>query len=500
MTEDKASSPAARRLIEHLSHVGADWCAGQDRTIINQLFDGSHPPALLVELIRGLPLISRNETLGIRYVWLLEEVWRMAVRTEVWLLPSTDYTSALHVYTDMASREAIDVLGRAHILTDIVHRAAALKTTELRVAIGHLVEAVVSSEPNRFYPMLDVAEDWMKRAGLSRADIPTLRSMDAIAVKIQAEREALFDAAGPMLGPVLRQFLDGRIASYNSLQGQTRELDTLLAATKLERGAALTFLLDKMVVEGRCKTFSELALRSGRWAHEFNRNSQPEPDLHTLVFELAKRSHRLAEPDTTKVKLDTLKAAIEKEDPNPNWPRPLQAIRKALSDPHSVFKTDYETIRRRMTIHRNPLDWIYSEDNYYRFLSFDLILRLMLIGLGLTYLATVLLAVINHGMPTLPIAAVSAVVCYGLFLLLPEAASDLFGMQELPLPKPLIVIYLIVCLAGGALSLVGWQYFLPAMAQINGPVLVYSVAGILVAAAWMFAAFVISWFVIFPEY
>jgi hypothetical protein len=500
MTEANAPRPAARQLIEHLSRVGKDWYAGQDRTTIDQLFDGLHPPALLVDLISGLPLISRQEDLGVRYVWILEEVWRMAIRTTEWRLPASDYIAALQVYIEIASREAVDDLGRPYVLSDIVQRAATLKTPETRDAIGHLVEAVVSSEPNRFHPMLDVAEDWMKRAGLLRADIPSLRRADAVAVKIKAEREALFDAAGPLLGPVLRQFLDGRVASYNSLKGQTRELDSLFAATKLKRGAALAFLLDKMVVDGKCRTFSELALRSGRWAHEFNSNAQPRPDLHALVFELSKRSYRLTDPDTTKAKLDILTAFIEKENPKPAWPKPLKAMRKAFSDPRSILKTDYETVRTRMTIHRNPLDWIYSEDNYFRFLSFDLILRMIIVGWGLTFLATVLFAVFNHGIPTLQIAAVSAVVCYGLVLIFPETVSDLYGLKEYRLPIPLIGILLVLCLASGALTVVGWAYYVAALVAIHGPLLVYSVASIVVAAAWIITAFVISWFVVAPEY
>lgn len=497
---------AVRQLIEHLGQCGDDWHAGEECRIIDQLFSGYHPATLLFELIDGLPLLKRDNTLAIRYDWIFSEIWRKALRDHDWPLKPEDYVRAIDTYRDIASQEVNRELWSPHIPADIVRRASAFNTPELREAIGGLVEAVVSSEPNRTPSMLDRADSWMVSAGLTRADIPALRKVDEIAIQVQAARKLLFEAAGPLLAPVLAQFLDGEIKSYEPIKRQTRELDALLAASTIDQGAALTFLLDRIIVKGAYKDHSELARRDGRWAHAFHTNARPSPALDRLALELAKQSHQFNDPEAMRKKLASLKAHIDRTNKR-NWPNPLGGIAYAIRNKNSLFKMDWQTFRTKMKIHRNPMNWFYSDDNHGRFVAFDSILGSMFTGALLMWLLIDVYYLVEHGLPTLRSAIISAAVIYFLVQLLPTAVSSLTDIEEIHvgppagslLPRPLIALAFGASIVIGAVTILAFRGYLFELSALHGVLLVYGISTLASFLVWILIAFFIAWFVMFPE-
>lgn len=497
---------AAHELIEHLSHCGDDWYAGQEGRIVDQLFSRYHPATLLFELIDGLRLLKRGSTLAIRYDWVFSEIWRKSLQAKDWPLKAKDYVRAINAYRDIASQEVDHQLGSPHIPTDIVRRASAFNTPELREAIGGLVEAVVSSEPNRTPSMLHQADSWMEAAGLTRADIRALRKVDEIAVQLQAERKLLFEAAGPSLAPVLAQFLDGEIASYEAIKGQTHELDALLAASNVDLGAALTFLLNRIIVKGVYKDHSHLARRDGRWAHAFNTNARPSPDLDRLALELAKRSHHFDDPETMRKKLACLKAHVDHKNER-TWPNLLGGIASAIRNKNSIFKMDWQTFRTKMKIHRNPINWFYSEENYGRFVVFDFVLGSMLTGALLMSLLIDSCYFFEHGLPSLRSAIMSAVVMYGIIQMLPAVVSSFMDIEDIhdgpppgsPLPRPLIAIALGASMIIGAITIFAFRGYLFELSALHGVLLVYGISTLVSLLVWILVAFFIAWFVMFPE-
>jgi hypothetical protein len=386
-----------------------------------------------------------------------------------------------------------------------VRRAIALDTPELAEAIKKLVDAVASSEPNRTPSMLDLADSWTESAGLTRANIPTLRKIDEIAIQVQAERELLLEAAGPLLAPVLAQFLDNEIRSYEAMKGQTRELDALLAASKTERGAALTFLLDRIVVKGAYKDHSELSRRGGRWAHAFNTNARPSPELDRLAVELAKRSHNLANPEATRRKLASLKAHMRVKSKRA-WPNPLAGMAYAISNKNSVFKLSWENFQSRFKTHRNPLNWLYSEDNYGRFVAFDFLLASMFTGVLLMSLLIDTYYLFEHGLPNLRSAILSAVVIYLLAQMLPEAVSSFEDIGDIhvgpppgsPLPRLLIATAFGASIIVGAVTISVFRVYLVELSALHGVLLVYGLSILASLLAWILFAFFTAWFFMFP--
>lgn len=307
-------APAARQLLDYLRSRREPglFRYSEYGPVIDALVGTRHPAEVLAELHTGLvtfrpsdfreyaspadlfgPVMSYTHS-------------RLRAADDAWTLSNAAYSQVMAVHRWIAPIKAIDSFGCLDFLTAVVRRALATGDTSLREAVRMLIDGVVSAEPCQTGPILAAAKTWCDLAGFTRADIPFLRQCDEQGRMIEVERLQLFAAAPAPLGEVLRQILDGQVSIGDKPKGQSADLDALLGASKEVRGAALTFLLDRIVTAKGYDDLGRLARRGERWAQEYNSDSRPTPPLDRLAFELAKRGHMLADPDRTHAQLIVL--------------------------------------------------------------------------------------------------------------------------------------------------------------------------------------------------
>lgn len=307
-------APAARQLLDYLRTRREPGLFRYDEypTVLNMLIGTRHPAEVLAELHTGLvtfrPADFHEHASHARLFGTVMShmVSRLSGADRGWVLSKDAYSHVIAAHRWFARTKSIDSFGCLDFLTAIVERALATGDTTLREDVRALIEAVVSVEPCQTGRIVAAAKGWREAAGFARADIPFLRQADAEGEVIEVQRLQLFAAASAPLGDVLRQIFDGEVKIGDKLKGQTPEFDALLGGSKELRGAALTFLLDRILKGKTYDDHARFVQRGEHWAQEFNPQGRVQPPLDYLAFELAKRGHVLADPDRTHAQLITL--------------------------------------------------------------------------------------------------------------------------------------------------------------------------------------------------
>jgi hypothetical protein len=303
----------AREVRAELVRLGVDihGLNNARRTIQARIAMGRHPAEIAAELYTGFVLFDPrlfgySQNPATTYKFIFDDFAGQVLRgDDNWALAPTLYARVLRSARRLTAEAELHRFGSGQIVTPIIRRAIASGDPALRDLVRELIEAVVSSEPNRISYMLNEAEKWRELAGFARSEIPTLAAQDAKIPGFEAMRQSLFNALGEPLATLVRFTLDGTMSFYGTPRGAA--WDALAALSKEERGRALAVLLDKIMPGDTYDPHSRLARRDGRWAHEFARSSQPPaPWLDRLAVEIAKRSHTLADPDKTHAKLVSL--------------------------------------------------------------------------------------------------------------------------------------------------------------------------------------------------
>lgn len=348
---------AARDVLDLLGRRDPEdgYIRGHDaEQIVTGLLRNRHPAQFAVALATALPQLQPGTThqhnvLARNYRTVFSYATGLAMRHEErWPLDKEDLAQALRAYRrHLASARLGDFGGRA-FLGRIAMLAGESGDHDLRELLQDLIETALADQANRDAATLDEIDRWIGAAQIQREDIPTLRTMDATALRLQGQRDELIGSAPPLLGPALECVLDGGLDPAQRAKDIPPAIDELLKASRKERGAALAFLLDRMVASVRINDFAELARRAGRWAHEFADCERPVPALAALAFELAKRTYDLADPDPTHQKLVKLLLAGKRheKESHRNILKPLlttiaehpkgltvQALKRLLRDP-----------------------------------------------------------------------------------------------------------------------------------------------------------------------
>lgn len=307
-------APAARQLLDYLRTRREPGLFRYDEypTVLDMLIGTRHPAEVLAELHTGLVTFRLNEfdqRASHAYLFgpvMSHMVSRLAGADRQWALSKDAYSHVMAVHRWFARSKSIDSFGCLDFLTAIVERALATGDGALREDVRELIQDVVSAEPCQTLRIVAAAKGWREAAGFARADIPFLRQADADGEVIKVQRLQFCAAAGAPLGDVLRQIFDGEVKIGDKLKGQTPEFDALLGGSKELRGAALTFLLDRILTGKTYDDHARFVQRGEHWAQEFNPHGRVRPPLDYLAFELAKRGHVLADPDRTHARVVTL--------------------------------------------------------------------------------------------------------------------------------------------------------------------------------------------------
>lgn len=307
-------APAARQLLDYLRSRREPGLFRYDEypTVLDMLIGTRHPAEVLAELHTGLVIFrpseferraSHADLFGPVMSYMVS---RLSGADRDWVLSKDAYSHVMAVYRWLAPIKSIDSFGCLDFLTAIVERALATGDATLREDVRELIQSVVSVEPCQTLRIVAAAKGWREAAGFARAEIPFLRQADADGEVIQVQRLQFCAAAGAPLGDVLRQIFDGEVKIGDKLKGQTPEFDALLGGSKELRGAALTFLLDRVLRGKIYDNHDRFMQRGEHWAQEFNPSDRPKPPLNYLAFELAKRGHVLTDPDRAHARLVTL--------------------------------------------------------------------------------------------------------------------------------------------------------------------------------------------------
>lgn len=331
----------AREVRAELVRLGVDvhGLNNARRTIAARIAMGRHPAELAAELYTGFVLFDPRlfgygQNPATTYKFIYDDFAGQVLRgDDNWALAPSLCARVLRTARRLAAEVELHRFGSGQIVTPVIRRAIASGDPALRDLVRELIEAVVSSEPNRISYMLSEAEKWRELAGLARSEISTLAAQDAKAPGFEAMRQSLFDVVGEPLATLVRFTLDGTMSFYGTPRGAA--WDALAALSKDDRGRALAVLLEKIMPGDTYDPHSRLARRDGRWAHEFGRGSQPPaPSLDRLAVEIAKRSHTLADPDKTHAQLVSLMVQRREyvRETNRNLLKAL--LKTAVAHPH----------------------------------------------------------------------------------------------------------------------------------------------------------------------
>ena len=307
-------APAARQLLDYLNSRRQPGLFRYDEygTVLDMLIGTRHPAEVLAELHTGLVSFSpsdfseRASNADLFGPVMSYTHSRLNDADAGWVLSKAAYNHVIAAHRWFARINSIDSFGCLDFLTAVVKRALATGDADLREAVRGLIQAVVSAEPCQTGRIVFAAKGWREAAGFTRAEIPFLDAVDDKGRTIEVQRLQLFAEAGEPLGSVLRQTFDSEVKLDSKLKAQSAELDALLERSKDVRGRALTFLLGRIINEGRYDNHMRLIRHGEHWANEFNLATRPKPRLDLLAFELAKRGHTLVDPDPTHARLVTL--------------------------------------------------------------------------------------------------------------------------------------------------------------------------------------------------
>lgn len=303
----------AREVRTELVRLGVDLHGLNNarRTIATRIAMGRHPAEVAAELYTGFVLFDPrlfgySQNPASTYKFIFDDFAGQALRgDDEWALAPALYARVLRTARRLAAEVELHRFGSGQIVTPVIRRAIASGDPVLRDLVRDLIEAVVSSEPNRIPYVLDEAEKWREIGGFARSEIPTLAAHDAKAPGLEAMREALFREMGEPLATLVRYALDGELSLYGSINGSA--WDALVAQNKAARGRTLAVLLDRIMPGGGYDPKLKLTRHRGRWAHEYAKIAQPgTPPLDRLALEIAKRAHELADPDKTHAQLASL--------------------------------------------------------------------------------------------------------------------------------------------------------------------------------------------------
>ncbi|WP_086608582.1 DUF4132 domain-containing protein [Erythrobacter donghaensis] len=309
----------AREVRAELVRLGVDvhGLNNARRTIAARIGIGRHPAEVAAELYTGFVLFDArlfgySQNPATTYKFIYDDFAGQVLRgDDNWALAPALCARALRTALRLAAEVELHRFGSGQIVTPIISRAIASGDPMLRDLVRDLIEAVVSSEPNRIPYVLDEADKWRDIAGFARSEIPTLAAQDAKAPDLESMREALFREAGEPLATLLRFALNGELSIYGSIKGGA--WDELMAQDKAARGRALAVLLDRIMPGDTYQPHAKLTRHRGRWAHEYGKNAQPgAAPLDRLALEIAKRAHDLPDPDKTHAQLASLMAQRSK--------------------------------------------------------------------------------------------------------------------------------------------------------------------------------------------
>ena len=318
-TAGPALLPLAQRVVDHYRNTppprGADVEA-EARAFTEELLQDADPADLVASLIishAAITVALRAEGPGSAHVGngyrsIMSHGLARLVQIPVqnWGLSDRQIRAVLDFYAHVMLVDPHWGLESSVFLAGIMKRAASGGPAQRAALVAFIDRALQTQQLGATQVRIFIEEN-LPALGIAREEIPILARWAAKSREIQLLRDRTIAGAGRFLGPALEHLLDGGMDLFCGRADQCEALQKLFGADAPARGAAFSYLLDRIVTcaaqEVRYDNLQAIARFRGYFSHELAPDARTAAPLDMLAIELSKGKMNLADPDRDHARL-----------------------------------------------------------------------------------------------------------------------------------------------------------------------------------------------------